>query len=498
MAPQSLATGAADGAIVDTAAGRLRGVREGEVLAFHAVPYAAPPVGPLRFAPPAPAQPWSGVRDATRPGPSAPQNASRLDAVMGIAQFERSEDCLFLDIWTPAADAARRPVLVWLHGGAYMSGGGNQAFYTGGRLAARGDIVVVSVTYRLGALGYLYLPGIEAQGGAPANRGLLDQVAALRWIRDNIAAFGGDPENVTVSGQSAGAGSVLGILARPDGAGLVRRAIAQSGPGRSHTEAEGREVARIFFEKAGLAQGDVAALRAMEVPRILAAQGAVVMDYATRPGRTIPWQPVAGTESLAEIPIEAAAAGASPGVPMMLGWTRDEMHAWYAQDDRLMAAGSVAALKAFPVGANLTEADAAVLERRVAEGLKPWEALAELHTVQVFGVAATSVADRRAAAGCETYVYRFDWTPAPDARFRACHCIEIPFMFDNFADWPPSPMLEGANPASLRRVTDAVQAAWIGFVREGRPGGGALPDWPRRSATRRAMMIFDDTTRLDG
>lgn len=484
--------------VAETRFGKVQGIREGAATAFHAVPYAAPPVGPLRFAAPHDPLPWPGVRDCTRKGPSAPQNASRLDGVMGIDTFERAEDCLFLDIWTPAADGGRRPVMVWLHGGAYMSGGGNQAFYTGGKLAARGDMVVVNITYRLGVLGFLYLAGIEAEGGAPANRGLLDQAKALAWIRDNIAAFGGDPGNVTVAGQSAGAGSLLALLVHPGAKGLIHKGIAQSGPGINFNEEEGLEVARCFYEKAGLAQGDVAAVRAMEIPKILAAQHAVVMEYATRPIRMVPWQPVMGRPELPAMPATAVGDGICPDVPMMFGWTLDEMHAWYAQDPRLVAAESLEALKAFPPAMKLPDAVYADLGRKIDGGMKPWEALAEYQTEAVFGSAATSTADRRAAHGLPAYVYRFDWRPTPDARFGACHCIEIPFMFDNFEDWPPAPMLAGADQASLRRVTNAVQSAWISFCRTGRPAVTGGAEWPARSATRRAIMVFDDQTRLEG
>lgn len=477
-----------DGLVARTAAGAVRGAREGSAVAFHAVPYAAPPVGPLRFAPPQPARPWDGVRGCARTGPSPPQNASRLDAVMGIAAFEQSEDCLHLDIWTPAADDARRPVMVWLHGGAYMSGGGSQPFYAGGRLAARGDMVVVTVTYRLGALGYLHLPGVETEGGAPANRGLLDQIAALRWIRDNIAAFGGDPGQVTVAGQSAGGGALFGLLSSPLARGLFHRGIAQSAPGLSLTEPQAREVASLFFEKAGLS--DVAALRDMDVKSILAAQGAVVMAYAQRPGRLLPWQLVSGLPELPIMPSTAAAEGASWDVPLMLGWTLDEMHAWHAQDARMMAAGSLAELKALPPAVGLPDAAYARIQAGIAGGLAPWLALSEELTEHVFGSAAKTVADRRAALGCEAWVYRFDWKPTPVARYAACHCIEIPFVFGNFEDWPSAPMLAGADPVELLTLTEAVQSAWIAFCR------GQSPGWPDRRAAPGTMMLFGAKPRL--
>jgi len=474
--------------VVRTRAGLARGVSRGAVTAFHAVPYAAPPVGPLRFAPPQPVPAWQGVRDCSRIGPSPPQNASRLDAVMGIASFEQSEDSLHLDIWTPAADGARRPVMVWLHGGAYMSGGGSQPFYAGGYLAERGDMVVVTVTHRLGALGYLYLPGIEAEGGAPANRGLLDQIAALRWIRDNIEAFGGDPDRVTVAGQSAGGGALFGLLSSPLARGLLQRGIVQSAPGASLDLSQAREIASLFFEKAGLRDGDVQALRAVDVKSILAAQGAVVMAFAQRPGRLLPWQLISGLPELPRTPSAAAAEGASLHIPLILGWTLDEMHAWHAQDARMMAATGLAELKVLPPAIGLPDASLARIEERIAGGLAPWLALSEELTEHVFGSAAKTVADRRAALGGEAWVYRFDWKPAPDARYGACHCIEIPFVFGNIDCWPVAPMMAGADPAEMRTVTEAVQSAWVDFCH------GRSPGWPDRCTAPDDMMLFNTSS----
>ena len=202
--------------VVRTKAGELRGAYENGIAVFRGVPYAAAPVGELRFAPPQPAPAWQGVRDATQDGPIPPQGRSRLAHVMGDFERPQSEDCLTLNIWTPAADSKKRPVLVWIHGGAFASGAGSLPWYSGERFAANGDVVVVSINYRLGALGFLCLPGVS-----DGNLGLLDQVAALRFVRDNIAAFGGDPDNVTVVGQSAGAASIAILMTMPQAARSV-------------------------------------------------------------------------------------------------------------------------------------------------------------------------------------------------------------------------------------------------------------------------------------
>src|SRR6185436_13095770 len=214
---------------VRTRAGRLSGVEDARTLAFLGVPYAAPPLGKLRWMPPAAALPWSGVRAATQRGPVAPQLAHKLDDLWGgVGTRAQNEDCLTLNVWTPALDGAKRPVLVWFHGGAFVTGAGSLPGFSGAALAASGDLVVVTLNYRLGPLGWLHAP--ELSPAAPANFGLLDQAAALQWVHDEIAGFGGDPAQVTIAGQSSGASSVLLHMARPASRALFRRAILESAP----------------------------------------------------------------------------------------------------------------------------------------------------------------------------------------------------------------------------------------------------------------------------
>jgi para-nitrobenzyl esterase len=217
-------------AVVATSRGRLQGVEEQGVVVFRGIPFARAPVGPLRFQPPEPAAPWNGIRDARRFGPAAPQNAAEMGPLFRLGIGETAEDCLRLNVWTPAPDGARRPVLVWIHGGAFVLGAGSQLLYDGATLARRGDVVVVTINYRLGALGFLHLP--TRLGGAlraTGNEGLLDQIASLEWVRDEIASFGGDPGNVTIFGESAGSMSCATLLAAPRAQGLFHRAILQSG-----------------------------------------------------------------------------------------------------------------------------------------------------------------------------------------------------------------------------------------------------------------------------
>jgi para-nitrobenzyl esterase len=264
--------------LVETRRGPVRGVAEGGLAVFRGLPFARPPVGPLRFRPPEPPEPWSGVRDAARFGPSASQNGALVGPLMSLGISRTGEDCLYLNVWTPAADRARRPVLVWIHGGAFVLGSGSQMLYDGATLARRGDVVVVTVNYRLGALGFLRLRDRFGERlPASGNEGLLDQVAALEWVRDEIAAFGGDPGNVTIFGESAGAMSCATLLGMPRARGLFHRAILQSGAANYlWPRATASRIADQVLTDLAVASPED--LRAAAPARLLAAQRRLFMD----------------------------------------------------------------------------------------------------------------------------------------------------------------------------------------------------------------------------
>jgi hypothetical protein len=264
--------------VVETRRGAVRGVTEGGLAVFRGLPFARPPVGPLRFEPPGSPESWSGVRDAARFGPSAAQNGALVGPLMSLGITRTGEDCLYLNVWTPGADRGRRPVLVWIHGGAFILGSGSQMLYDGATLARRGDVVVVTINYRLGALGFLRLRDRFGERlPASGNEGLLDQVAALEWVRDEIAAFGGDPGNVTIFGESAGAMSCATLLGVPRARGLFHRAILQSGAANFlwPPDTAGRVADQLL---ADLAVGSPEELRALPAARLLAAQRRLFMD----------------------------------------------------------------------------------------------------------------------------------------------------------------------------------------------------------------------------
>ena len=407
-------------------AGTLTGEREaGGICCYRAIPYAQPPVGSLRFAPPQPAA-WRGHLDATRAGPVAPQLPSRLRGAMGDFDAPQSEDCLHLTVWTPGADAGRRPVVVWLHGGAWQSGGGALDWYDGSHLAARGDLVVVAVNYRLAALGWLYVPG------QTANVGLLDQEMAIDWVQENIQDLGGDPERITVMGQSAGASSICAMLARQP---RFSRAILQSAAlGRGfRSAAQADALGQAFLHAAGAESLDAA--RGLPVAALLAAQQAPAVQDALRAEGSSRSQfcPVLDGQVLPQ-DIAPALQRAASRADVLVAYTRDEM-------------------AAFP-GQMVNASDAA--------GQQAGE--------EVFGAPSRQWARDAVASGRQAWLARFD--VAPTARFGACHCIELPFVFGTIGAYAAAPMLAGLPEAQASQLTQQTQQAWIAFIR------GEAPSWP--------------------
>ena len=388
-------------------AGRLRGMAAGGCVVFRGVPFAAPPVGPLRFQPAQPADPWDGERDATRHGPIAPQMPADLQHSMGSYDPPQGEDCLTLTIWTPAVDAGRRPVLFWLHGGAFVTGAGSLDWYDGARLAESGDVVVVHANYRLGALGWLHWPGVAA-----GNMALTDQAMALRWVHANIAAFGGDPAQVTLGGQSAGASCAGRLMLDPGLRPLVRRLFLQSGGfGREPGAPADTAPATLAFLKAlgcDPAGPDVAGqLRAAPVDAILRAEASANAAFRLLHERQQPWRPLLDHPATVDGLLEKIAASLA-GKDLLLGVTEHEAHAFVGgpipvdmADDALAA--SFARL----------DADPTLLARYRAclPGATPAQIMAEWMSDRVFTAAGLFLAERAAALGAEVHAYMFDWAP---------------------------------------------------------------------------------------
>lgn len=455
--------------IVTTAAGAVAGHAADGVTAFQGIPYAAPPVGRLRFAPPEPSVPWTGTRDATTPGPAAPQPVSRLEHVMGPMRLPQSEDCLSVNVWTPDT-RGRRPVLVWLHGGGFSSGSGGAAWYSGAALAAAGDLVVVTPNYRLGALGFLCLEELADDLGR-GNFGLLDTVAALEWVRENIAGFGGDPGRVTLAGQSAGALSTLALLSSPRAAGLFGQVALQSTPAaaRPARPGEAAETAERYLRALNLSPAQAHRLREEPLDRLLGAQTSVARDLARPLALTPPFQLVADPGLVAADLVGAAEN--VPDAPRLVGTTRDEVMAWPVRDD----VDDVAALEIAAGFGDGPARDAYVQARQASPAVSPARTLAGVAGDHYFHRALPRL-------GSGHYVYRFDWHP-DGSELGACHCIDLPFVLGSPSAWCDAPMLGGALPPEL---SVAMRAAWGAFVRDGAPG---VPGWRRYHRPGDAMRV---------
>ncbi len=465
--------------VVTVAQGRLRGADKDGVLSFKGIPYAAAPFAANRFAAPQPAPAWDGVRDALEFGPTSP--AGRYpDALEALISEPRipGEECLNLNVWTPAIDGELRPVLVWIHGGGFVNGSGAVSGYDGTRFA-RDGLVCVTINYRLGADGFLLIDG------APANRGLLDQIAALRWVRENIAAFGGDPAAVTIAGESAGAMSVTTLLSMPAADGLFQRAIAQSGAGQHViSAATAAKVTAALAEQLGV-EATVEGFAAVPIDALIEGQATLATTVAAQPDpakwgeisrNLMLFEPVVDGAILAAVPLERLKEGAASGIDVLIGSNADEYSLFFIPSgitdfiDEGMLTGALGLVGADPgtVIASYREAkpDATPGELMIA-AVGDW----------FFRIPAIRVAEARQAQGADTFVYEFLWpSPQFDGRLGACHGLEVGFVFDNLDDPLGEPLAGAAPPQSL---ADEMHGAWVAFVKTGSPGW--VPYGPQRT-----------------
>lgn len=454
--------------IVTTTAGQVRGASSDGALVFRGIPYARAE----RYRTPEPPAPWEGVRDALEFGPIAPQ--------AGGAQFQRAdlvqdEDCLSLNVWTPALDGEPRPVMVWIHGGAFRQGSGASPLYDGARLAAEG-VVVISVNYRLGPLGFVAHPDL---GGG--NWGLHDQIESLRWIRDNAAAFGGDPTNVTIFGESAGAVSVWLLCASPLAEGLFQRAIAQSGAPMATTLKAASRTAERMVELLGV--DNVAALRDVPVADLLAVQAQVDA------GRMEAFVPCVDGAVLESKPSDGLT-----GVPMIVGTNVDEWKLWAPMDPHSRDLDDAHLLRRVQerMGDAAGDVIAAVRAIRADRGepSAPNDVWFAIETERFFRVPALLGADAQLAVQPETYVYLFGWSsPAMGGWLGACHGLEIAFVFGNQGRGELA-AFTGSGPEA-DALSEAMMGAWLAFARTGDPG------WPRYETTGRPTMVFDRECRTE-
>jgi para-nitrobenzyl esterase len=468
--------------VVETTYGKVSGERHDGVAMWKGIPYAAPPLGALRFRPPEPPAPWPGERDATRFGTVAAQSRDPRIAIMsGIAEKVVSgEDCLVLNVFAPDDAAGPLPVMVWIHGGAFIMGSGSTPLYHGTTFAQQG-IVVVTLNYRLGLPGFLYL-GDLAPGYDAGNCALLDQVAALRWVRDNIAAFGGDPGMVTVMGESAGAISIGTLMGMPAARGLFHRAILDSGAPSlgPPTRADATRVARGALDALGVG---IDGLAEVSIDRLIDVQ--IQLSQASGLGAFAPY--VDGA-TVPRLPIDAIRDGSAAGIPILLGTNRDE----WTLFEVFLGEVTVEAFEA-PLRQRLGPLVDQLLEvyrgDHADRSLK--RAWVDLVGELVFRIPAIRLAETQADRGEAVYMYRFDWkSPAFGGRLGAAHALELPFVW-NRLDLPMAPVLLGDRLFQLQPLASAMHRSWAQFIRTGSPEGGGLPDWPRYSSERRATLIID-------
>ena len=468
-----------DRPVVRTGSGALRGVRDGDTLSFRGIPYAAPPLGSLRFRPPQPVTPWVGVREARDFGPACPQLAGTDVTESGNTVV--GEDCLTLNVWTQATDGRPRPVMVWIHGGALIEGSARNYWYNGAALAGHGDVVVVTLQYRLGAFGFLHLADLAgpdfADGG---NAGLLDQLAALRWVQQNIAAFGGDPGCVTVFGESAGGASVALLMGLPQARGLFHRAIVQSlSPQLGRSADRSTAVAREYLRAAGV--DSVQALQALRTPDLLAAQRQL---FDSAHGDNMFWPTIDG-RLLTTHAIDRLREEDVPPVPLLIGTTLDEMRFWTEIEDVPLLRKPVDVLRRHLQALAGADADAVA----AAYGLRDGDAdEARLHLAGdiVFRLPSIRIAEQLCARQpVHMYLFTYRSTSAV-APYQSAHAMELPFLFGALED-PGAVAFTGRTPGR-RALSRRLQDAWTSFARTGVPSSPELPTWPRYDAGRRATM----------
>ena len=478
--------------------GKLKGTEKGGIYAFKGIPYALPPVGELRWQPPQDPWPWTGVLNASEFGKWAPQNKSAMDAIMGAEEGEQSESCLTLNVWTPGLDDAKRPVMVWIHGGGFTIGSGAQGVYEGQTLARHGDVVVVTINYRLGIFGFANLK--EVTGGkipATGNEGLLDQAKALSWVQDNIDLFGGDPNNVTIFGESAGGMSTGGLLALPEARGLFHKAIPQSGA--CHTAAS-MDTAPLVGEAIMKATGlDADSLASASVEVLLRAQrhieGGKVEGYPLAKLGSLPFRPVIDGSVLPALPINSIRNGYAPSIPIMAGSTLDEWRLFGALSPAIksLTDETMGKRMAYLIGedhiAGLVDSYKEGLSARGIEPTPP-EIFMAIQTDRIFRIPAIRLLEGQQAHNAQVYSYIFDWkSPAARGALDACHAVELAYVFGTHTK-PGAEKFYGEGTGAVALAT-ATMDAWTAFARDGNPG------WQSYDIGSRTTYLFGENCRAE-
>lgn len=496
-------------AVAETTCGKVRGFLHRDMFIFRGIPYGASTAGARRFLPPAKPQSWTGVRSALAWGFASPQIPSEhwdKDEVAFVYEWNpgaQGEDCLRLNVWTPGLDGRKRAVMVWLHGGGFMTGSGNEMNVYDGENLARHDVVVVSLNHRLGAVGFLDLSSLGGEAfAASGNVGMLDVVAALEWVRDNIANFGGDPTNVTIFGQSGGGGKVSTLMAMPRAKGLFHKAVVQSGSMRRMLTPDfSAKLAAGVLKEADVGKDRLKALQTMPFDRLVAAAAIAAKkvypagDYSKpldfgRHAEFNAWAPTVDGDILPEHPFWTSAPAGSADVPLIVGSTLTEFGVGYMDPD-------FEKLPFDELRRRIVRGHGSRDGQRILDAIKaghPNTSAAKLYAIW-FSLGARHAAVRQAAlkagqGGAPAFLYSFAWdSPILDGRLHSFHCADMPFVFDNT---DRCDHMTGGGPEA-RDLAARISGAWVQFARTGNPNHSGLPQWPAFDAARRSTMIFDNT-----
>jgi para-nitrobenzyl esterase len=500
LAPWLKFVSAADvgNAIVETSAGKVRGLVVDGVKVFKGVPYGASTGGQNRFMPPRRPIAWTGTRDALAFGPTAPQAAGNSGATAAGSPAQQSEDCLVLNVFTPGLnDGRKRPVMVWLHGGGFSSGSGSGRILDGTRLAHTHDVVVVTINHRLNVFGYTYLgDAMGSDFALSSSAGLLDIVASLEWVRDNIAGFGGDPHLVTVFGQSGGGRKVATLMSMPSAKGLFHRAIVESGAVlRLTTHEDAVRYTDLLLGELGLKAGQVAALQSVPMARLLEADGAVQKKITMRePGGTAN-SPMVDGRAIPDHPWDPTGPALSANIPLLIGYAHTEETLYDRPTPEKLALDEAGLRERASkrLGGDPTRAIEAF--RRAHPEATPWDLWILMATDHPRGTYARELAKRKAdQRAAPVFMYRYDWeTPEGGGHMRSPHTIEIQFVFNNIQIAGP---LISKMPEAYA-LADRTSAAWAAFARTGDPNTPKLPKWPAYSATARDTMLFNNECRVE-
>jgi len=473
--------------IIEIKYGRIQGYIEQGIKIFKGIPYSSPPVGNLRFKPPIPPKQWNDVRSTTEFSPICPQPPSEKEL------FEQDEaNSLTLNIWTPELDSEKRPVMFWIHGGGFEGGSSASESYDGLPLSLRGNIVIVTINYRLGALGYLYIPG------KTANVGQLDQIAALRWVHENIQLFGGDPNNVTIFGESAGGTAVITLLAMPDAKGLFHRAIAQSA--YSFNKTYHKEGSDKFSSMLKINPGDIHSLQKVPIDEIKKTQSSFMVEAKSK-GWDNPFSPVVDGKTILEKPLNALQNGIAKDIPLLIGTNQDEMK-FFEQKlapniSEMSSEKLLEKIKDYLNDEKLANKliNTYIKEREGILPNEPLDIIGDFQTDYYFRILSIRVAEAQSRHQKNTYMYLFTWSsPWMDGKLGSCHALEISFVFGTL-DKPGMDIFCGKGP-EVETLGEKMMDTWIAFAHSGDPNNKNIPEWLSYDSVNRSTMILDKEVKI--